>query len=237
MDLLINGTDPHSHLLLHPFNKSKKFTMGHWLIDAIKTFVLKVYTVVYTFVMGKEPTLAGNLDETTKAQSSPYKKKIGTFDPMASARLPVNLQKLTYINKVSEYQYGQPIMIEKFATWCPPCRAMIPHLSKMAKKYKNVYILSVSDEDEATVKSFASKIPATKDYNLAVDSAGDVRALATKENVSGIPHAFIYDGSGNLKYSGHPNACDNILKLLNDSYKAGASSGGESTFSGASRKL
>lgn len=211
--------------------------MGYWLIDTIKAFVLKVYTVIYTFVMGKEPALADSHGEATKAQPGSHKKKIGTFDPMASARLPVNLQRLTYINKVSEYQYGQPIMIEKFATWCPPCRAMIPHLSKMAKKYKNVYILSVSDEDEATVRSFASKIPATKDYNLAVDSAGDVKALASRENVSGIPHAFIYDGSGNLKYSGHPGQCDSILKLLNDSYKASASGGGDSTFSGASRKL
>ncbi|EFO64000.1 FixW protein, putative [Giardia lamblia P15] len=211
--------------------------MGHWLIDAIKAFIFKIYTMIYAFVMGREPVLRSNHDEATGSQSSPFKKKIGTFGPMASARLPVNLQKLTYINKVSEYQYGQPIMIEKFATWCPPCRAMIPHLSKMAKKYKNVYILSVSDEDEATVRNFASKIPATKDYNLAVDSSGNVKALAARENVSGIPHAFIYDGSGILKYSGHPGQCDNILKLLNDSYKAGASSKGDSTFTGASRKL
>ncbi|KAE8303218.1 putative FixW protein [Giardia duodenalis] len=211
--------------------------MGHWLVDAIKAFVLRIYAVIYAFVMGKKPALGSNHDGATGAQSSPSKKKIGTFDPMASARLPVNLQKLTYINKVSEYQYGQPIMIEKFATWCPPCRAMIPHLSKMAKKYKNVYILSVSDEDEATVRSFASKIPATKDYNLAVDSSGDVKALASRENINGIPHAFIYDGSGALKYSGHPSQCDSILKLLNDSYKAGASHGGDSTFTGASRKL
>lgn len=211
--------------------------MGHWLIDAIKAFVFRLYTIVYTFVMGKEPALANNRTKATSIQSSSHKKKIGTFDPMASVRLPVNLQKLTYINKVSEYQYGQPIMIEKFATWCPPCRAMIPHLSKLAKKYKNVYILSVSDEDEGTVKGFASKIPATKDYNLAVDSAGDVKALAARENVNGIPHAFIYDGSGTLKYSGHPGQCDSILKLLNDSYKPGASGGGESTFTGASRKL
>lgn len=159
---------------------------------------------------------------------------------MASARLPVNLNKLTYINKLTEYQYGQPIMLEMFATWCPPCRQMIPKLAKDAKKYPNVYILSVSKEDEATVKSFAAKVPDMQHYNVAVDSTGELDSFAAKQEVRGIPHAFIFDGAGTLKYNGHPAQCEAVLRELNGSYKAtgkSGSAGAGAGFSGASRKL
>lgn len=69
-----------------------------------------------------------------------------------------DINALTYVNKVQEYRPGMSYMVEAFATWCPPCRGMIPHLAKIPTKYPNVYLVSVSEEDVATVEGFASRI-------------------------------------------------------------------------------
>jgi len=44
----------------------------------------------------------------------------------------------------------QPIvMVNLFATWCPPCRGQIPHLSNLQKKFKkNLFILSAVVNDD-----------------------------------------------------------------------------------------
>jgi len=46
----------------------------------------------------------------------------------------------------------QPIvMISLFATWCPPCRGQIPHLSNLQKKFKdNLFILSALVHDDCS---------------------------------------------------------------------------------------
>jgi len=46
----------------------------------------------------------------------------------------------------------QPIvMVSLFATWCPPCRGQIPHLSNLQKKFKkNLFILSALVHDNCS---------------------------------------------------------------------------------------
>ena len=46
------------------------------------------------------------------------------------------------------------VVVEFWATWCPPCRKSIPHLKTMNAKYKdkNVIFVSLTDEDKATVR-------------------------------------------------------------------------------------
>ena len=46
----------------------------------------------------------------------------------------------------------QPIvMVSLFATWCPPCRGQIPHLSNLQKRFKNnLFILSALVHDDCS---------------------------------------------------------------------------------------
>jgi thiol-disulfide isomerase/thioredoxin len=40
------------------------------------------------------------------------------------------------------------LLLDIFATWCPPCRAEVPHLSSLAKKYKDdIVVLGVTIEN------------------------------------------------------------------------------------------
>ncbi len=61
--------------------------------------------------------------------------------------------------KLSDFQ-GKPVLLDFWATWCPPCREAIPGIEKLYKKYsdKGLVVLSVSlDEgDWPSVKAFAA---------------------------------------------------------------------------------
>lgn len=49
---------------------------------------------------------------------------------------------------VLEGAKGKVVMFDIFATWCPPCRAEATHLSSLAKKYKDKFIvIGITIED------------------------------------------------------------------------------------------
>ncbi len=98
-------------------------------------------------------------------------------------------------------------VVEFWATWCPPCRASIPHLTAMQKKYrdKNVIFIGVSTEDVNIVRKFVEKMGDKMDYTVAVDdgrktSKGYMEAFG----IRGIPHAFIVDQTGHIIWHDHP---------------------------------
>lgn len=96
---------------------------------------------------------------------------------------------------------GKPLLVEFWATWCPPCRKSIPHLNELHAKYKDrgLVIVGVSDEPNAVIRKFQKEIP--MDYPTATDTGG---RLGEKLGVTGIPTAFLVDKSGTIVWQGHP---------------------------------
>jgi len=98
-------------------------------------------------------------------------------------------------------------VVEFWATWCPSCRASIPHLSKLQEKYKDsgLVVVGISIEEPDDVRAFVEEARAKMDYTVAVD--GRQRTAYNymapfREN--SIPRAFIVDKSGILAWHGHP---------------------------------
>ena len=62
--------------------------------------------------------------------------------------------------KLSDFK-GKPVLLDFWATWCPPCRASIPGMEKLYKKYsgKGLVVLSISLDqgDWDSVKSFSTE--------------------------------------------------------------------------------
>ena len=122
--------------------------------------------------------------------------------------------------QVAEWVKGQPVdlaagkgravvVVEFWATWCPPCRLSIPHLTDLQKKFKekNVVVVAVTDEQASIVKEFVSKMDDKMDYTVAVDKDRKTSvAYLEAFGIGGIPHAFIVDKDGRIVWHGHPMA-------------------------------
>lgn len=120
--------------------------------------------------------------------------------------------------KLSDYK-GKIIILDFWATWCPPCRKGIPDLIAIKKEYekKGVEIIGISVDDEKTieqVKSFALN----QKMNYPVVYA-DKKVVSDYGDISNIPTTIIIDKKGNIvtKYVGlYPKETytDEINRLL-----------------------
>ncbi len=100
-------------------------------------------------------------------------------------------------------------VVEFWATWCPPCRTSIPHLTSLQKKFKDkgIEFIGISDEQTAVVRKFVDKMGDQMEYTVAVDNERKTASGYMKAfGIDGIPHAFVVDRSGRIVWHGHPMA-------------------------------
>jgi thiol-disulfide isomerase/thioredoxin len=90
---------------------------------------------------------------------------------------------------------GKIVLVNFWATWCPPCRAEMPSLDDIYAHYQNdgLVILSITDENPSTVNSFLQG----KNYHPPVLIDSD-RVVNNEFHVEGIPQTFVFDRDGKL---------------------------------------
>lgn len=91
---------------------------------------------------------------------------------------------------------GSVAILDFWATWCPPCRAGLPHLDKLyqEKKEKGLKAYAVNlKEEKNEVKGFVDETKLTVPVLLDVEGS-----VAEKYKVSGIPQTVVLDKNGNV---------------------------------------
>ncbi len=131
--------------------------------------------------------------------------------PGAAAELPVGPEvgflapdfKLTDLDgkviQLSELR-GQPVFINFWATWCPPCRQEMPDIQSAYEKYgKTVRFLAVNltatENSIEVVRQYMSSNGYT--FSALLDRDGSV---ATLYQVRAIPTSFFIDAEGVIRY-------------------------------------
>jgi len=98
-------------------------------------------------------------------------------------------------------------VVEFWATWCPPCRASIPHLSEMQKHFKSkgVTFIGISNEKHDVVKKFLdSGWDAKMQYTVALDKSNKTsKDWMEAAGQDGIPTAFVVK-NGKIVFIGNP---------------------------------
>ena len=92
---------------------------------------------------------------------------------------------------------GKVVILDFWATWCPPCKAEIPGFVELQEKYgdKGLMIVGVSLDEQgpAVVKPFMQQFRVN--YPIVM---GDEKILQDFGGVTAIPTTFIIDKAGNI---------------------------------------
>lgn len=95
---------------------------------------------------------------------------------------------------------GKIVLLDFWATWCPPCRASLPHTQELSKspeaKAGKLVVLAINvGESAKTVKDFMHKNGYT--FRALLDEKGN---LLDKYNSDGIPTFVIVDKKGKIAW-------------------------------------
>lgn len=116
--------------------------------------------------------------------------------------------------KLSNY-YGKVIILNFFASWCPPCKKEIPDFIKLYNKYhkQGLEIIGIALDEEKNIKSFIKKMKIN--YPVII---GNNKITSDYQGISGIPTTFIIDKKGYIreKYVGFVSyeIFENIIKKI-----------------------
>lgn len=95
---------------------------------------------------------------------------------------------------------GKVVVLDFWATWCPPCRAAIPHTNELVKKMKDkpfVFVSISSDAKKETLTEFLKKneMPWTHWW----EGVGE-NTLGQVWGVTGIPTVYVIDAKGVIRH-------------------------------------
>ena len=92
---------------------------------------------------------------------------------------------------------GSIVLVNLWATWCPPCREEMPTLLKFYEKYKDdgFVLIAINQEEPREVVE-----PFVKEFGLTFPVWLDLEYLAEREfNTMNLPSSYVIDRTGTVR--------------------------------------
>lgn len=103
---------------------------------------------------------------------------------------------------------GQPVVINLWATWCPPCRRELPMLADAARTYTDVhFVFADQAEGRATVQRYLDEREDLVLEGVVLDASTH---LANEFNTVGLPTTLFFDSDGNHVFT-HSGELSSVL--------------------------
>ena len=113
--------------------------------------------------------------------------------------------------KLSDFE-GKVVVLNFWASWCPPCRWEMPFFERMSQEYEDqdVVFLGVAISDTLeNVRAFAEGVGVT--YPNGLDETGDI---ARDYSVVSLPTTFFIGKDGNVERRLSSAANEGVLKVF-----------------------
>ena len=119
--------------------------------------------------------------------------------------------------------HGKVILLNFWATWCPPCRREMPSMERLYQKFngENFTVIAINQmEDGDHVFAYTGQLDVDPTFTILFDKDSKV---SNNYRVSGLPTTYLIDKQGNIRYRAiggrefdHPEVEKQILQLMQE---------------------
>ena len=96
---------------------------------------------------------------------------------------------------------GQPLVLNFWATWCPPCVAELPLLSSFSRENaaNGWQVLGIAVDQAAAVRAFLARVPV--DFPVALAPQGGIALSRSLGNLAGgLPFTVVFGADGQVRH-------------------------------------
>ncbi len=116
--------------------------------------------------------------------------------PQQETKEDFSLIDLDGVERTLSEQKGKVVLVDFWATWCPPCRVEIPYLIKIYDTYKDqgLIVWGIGLDEEGKLRTFAEEHEIN--YPILVGN----QTVSQKYNVQGIPTTILFNKKGTIAF-------------------------------------
>jgi len=174
---------------MEPQKETRSSSPTTWLVLA----AVFLAAIAVTLVIGSRGDAAGETTYPDLGDLTANDPNVPGADEVAPTFSLMTLDDETFDLADHIATDGRPIVLNLWASWCPPCRAEMPAINTASQRNPGVLFIGVAVQDDPDkAAAFAEEISVT--YTIAVDDGTVEEAYP----LLGLPGTFFIDGTGTI---------------------------------------